>query len=200
MLWKSADAAGQQNPHAHVGKRNRRAKGRFAARVKGKPIPTPPTAAAAAASRKRKREAAAFAGRDDEVTRMYIREERLGYTNVTAWWSNGDNGPLIYITQEGRYKDKDVKATCYITLHCVYCLIVYCVLLFSFIWLHLHLCLFIWASYPLFSYFLYMLINFISISTSHANLCSTFASHASLLPAIQLARHASNQPASQTAS
>ena len=46
---------------------------------------------------------------DNEVSRVGIKDERFGYTNVTSWWGNGDAGPLIYIIPENRFKASKVR-------------------------------------------------------------------------------------------
>ena len=40
---------------------------------------------------------------DNEVARVPIYDERLGYTNVTSWWADGSPGPPIYIFPEGKW-------------------------------------------------------------------------------------------------
>ena len=45
----------------------------------------------------------------NEVTRDEIKDERFGYTTVTAWWGDGTPGPLVIIVGEAHYKPKIVE-------------------------------------------------------------------------------------------
>ena len=47
---------------------------------------------------------------DKEFTRVAVHDERLGYTNVTSWWGNGDPGPLVYIFPEDAFKPSEINA------------------------------------------------------------------------------------------
>ena len=44
-----------------------------------------------------------------EVSRIPINDERMGYTMVTSWWSNGDSGPLMYVVPEQKFPATLIK-------------------------------------------------------------------------------------------
>ena len=44
-----------------------------------------------------------------EVSRIPINDERMGYTMVTSWWSNGDSGPLVYVVPEQKFPATLIK-------------------------------------------------------------------------------------------